>query len=283
MIDLHTHSTASDGTLTPAELVRLAKKSKLDALALTDHDTLSGLDQALHEGAACGLEVIPGCELSVGAGKQSMHLLGLWTAPDSPALTKALEFVHEGRNQRNLEMIERLNALGVNIAMEEVAALAAGTVGRPHMAKVLLDKGYATSFDHAFYEFVGNAGKAYVPRARLTEEQAITALKQDGALAVLAHPALLGQSYAELNRTLGRLRELGLDGMEVYYTEHDARTMDLYFRLADAHGLAVSGGSDFHGAVKPKIFLGRGKGSLYIPLRVLEDLKAYRRERGLWV
>lgn len=283
MIDLHTHSTASDGTLSPHDLVRLAATSKLDALALTDHDTLAGLPEALAAGEEYGVEVIPGCELSVNHGKKSMHMLGLWTRPGSPALTHALDEVLAGRGERNAKMVQKLNDLGVDVTLAEVEAEAAGTVGRPHMAKLLKDKGYVKNFDHAFDEYVGNNGKAYVSRKRLSAKNAIKALKTDGALAIVAHPGLLRMNYADMEALLVELKDLGLDGLETYYTEHSARNMDLYLRMANKLGLMVTGGSDFHGAVKPRISLGRGKGSLFIPGRVLDDLKDYRKERGLWV
>ncbi|MBU1611933.1 MAG: PHP domain-containing protein, partial [Proteobacteria bacterium] len=227
MIDLHTHSTASDGTLSPSRLVQLAAKSKLDAVALTDHDTLSGLQEALDAGRECNIEVIPGCELSVGAGSQSMHLVGLWTAPGSPALTRSFEFVLKARAERNVKIVAKLKKLGIDISLEEVAAKAGGTVGRPHIAQVLVEKGAVPTLGQAFSEFVGNHGSAYVPRIRLSPQEALTALKEDGATSILAHPALLGLKYHQLKETLVELKALGLDGLEVYYTDHSPRTMDL--------------------------------------------------------
>lgn len=282
MIDLHTHSTASDGTLTPRQLVQLAAKSKLDAVALTDHDTLGGLHEALEAGKEFGIEVIPGCELSVGEGKNSMHILGLWLDPKSTNLANILSSVHDARAQRNGKIINKLNELGIDITLAEVEAEASGTVGRPHIAKVLCAKGAAKNFDHAFDEFVGNNGKAYMPRTRLSPQKALDALKEDGATSILAHPMYLGLPYRELETKVVELQSLGLDGLEVYYTTHDPRTMDQLLRMADKHNMAISGGSDFHGAVKPRISLGQGKGSLLVPLPVLEELKAYRKERGLW-
>jgi predicted metal-dependent phosphoesterase TrpH len=282
MIDLHTHSTASDGTLAPRELVALAARSRLDALALTDHDTLAGLPEALAAGEELGLEVIPGCELSVGNGPRSMHLVGLWVRPGAPHLTQRLDFVRQGRDDRNVEIIARLRELGIDITLEEVAALAGGTVGRPHMARVLVNKGVVRDIEQAFRDYMGNQGAAYVPRRRLGAADALRALADDGATSILAHPGLLGLRPPDLERTLRELKDLGLDGLEVHYTEHDARTMDLLLHLANRLDLQVSGGSDFHGDVKPGIFLGRGKGSLVVPTRVLDDLKAYRLSRGLW-
>ncbi len=282
MIDLHTHSTASDGTLSPRELVRLAAKSKLDGLALTDHDTLGGLEEALAAGREFNIEVIPGCELSVGLGDKSMHIVGLWTKPDSPALCANFSFIHKARAQRNQKIINKLNEMSIDITLEEVETLAHGTVGRPHIAQVLVNKGAVHNFEEAFNEYVGNSGKAYVPRARLSPQQALDALSQDGATSILAHPRFLGLRPPQLEEKLRELQKLGLDGMEVYYPGHDAQTMDHYLRIADRLGLAISGGSDFHGTVKPNITLGRGKGSLFVPKQVLVDLKTYRKKKGLW-
>ncbi len=282
MIDLHTHSTASDGTLSPRDLVRLAAKSKLDAVALTDHDTLDGLEEALAAGREFDIEVIPGCELSVDLNRGSMHIVGLWTKPDSPALCGNFSFIHTARAKRNQKIINKLNEMSIDITLKEVEALAQGTIGRPHIAQVLVKKGLVRNFEEAFHKYVGNNGKAYVPRARLSVQQALAALSQDGATSILAHPRFLGLRPPQLEEKLRELKGLGLDGMEVYYPGHDARTMDHYLRIADRLGLAISGGSDFHGAVKPNITLGRGKGSLFIPARVLDDLKTYRKEKGLW-
>lgn len=282
-IDLHTHTTASDGTLTPRELVALAKKTKLTAVAVTDHDTMGGLAEALEAGRELDQEVIPGCELSVGEGKQSMHIVGLWLKPDSPKLADALEYVIRERGSRNHRIIAKLNELGVPLTYEEVADLAGGTVGRPHMAQALMKRGLVANVNEAFAKYIGNDGIAYVPRTRLSPAQALEVLRAEGATPVLAHPYLLRLPLSALEVRLRELMDLGLEGMEVYYTEHPNDIRRAYRGLADRLGLLVSGGSDFHGSVKPGIHLGRGKGDLYVDDELLDIMKKHRQERGQWV
>lgn len=281
MIDLHTHSTASDGSLTPTELVSLARDAGLAALALTDHDTTAGLAEACAAGREMGVEVIPGCELSVGEGKRSMHIVGLYL-PEHPArLAEALDFVIRARSNRNQQIVDKLNEQGVDVTLEEIRAEAEGTVGRPHFAKVLLDKGVVNSFQQAFDVWLGNEGKAYVPRTRLTAAQALEVLKAEGATPVLAHPYLLGLSAPELDRRVAELKEMGLEGIEAFYTEHSQSQTEQYKGLAKKHGLVLSGGSDFHGDPKPQVSLGVGRGGLRVPDQVLADLKNHRAARGL--
>lgn len=292
-IDLHTHSTASDGTMRPAELVREAKAAGLSALALTDHDTVAGLEEAAAEAERLGLEFVPGVELSAESPGYPLHLLGLWLPLRPAGLAVVLEDLRRKREERNHAIIERLRERGLNVTHEELEAIAAEgdpdaadegrSVGRPHIARLLMVKGYVTHIQEAFARYLGSWGSAYVPKAKLSAEQAIALLKADGGLAVMAHPCLVNLSLTALEKELIRYRDMGLDGLEVYYTEHsDQQTRD-YLRLARKLGLAVTGGTDFHGAIKPDIKLGRGKGKgkLKIPYSVLEDLKKYRAERGL--
>lgn len=282
-IDLHAHTTASDGTLHPRELVALAKKTGLTAVAVTDHDTLDGLPEALEAGRELDQQVIPGCELSVGEGKRSMHIVGLWLRPESPKLREGLDFVIRERGNRNHKIIAKLNELGLDISYEEVAKLAGGTVGRPHMAQALMARGLVSSVNEAFEKYIGNNGAAYVPRTRLTPAQALELLRAEDATPILAHPYLLQLPLSKLEERLRELMDLGLEGMEVYYTEHPNDIRRAYRALADRLGLLVSGGSDFHGSVKPGIRLGRGKGDLNVDDELLEIMKTHRRERGQWV
>ena len=282
-IDLHTHSTASDGTASPRELVRLAKDAGLAAIALTDHDTVGGLPEALAAGEEYGIEVIPGCELSCESDVGWMHIVGLWAPVEPKALAGAFEYVINGREVRNRLIVEKLNELGVDVTYEELRAMAEGVLGRPHFARALMDHGVVRTVQQAFDEYLGEDGKAYVPKAKLTPEKAIAALKADGALAVLAHPFMLRLDAAGMREKVGELKDYGLDGIEVFYTEHSAEQTDAFARLAGDLGLLMSGGSDFHGTVKPNTRLGEGKGDLAIPYSLLEEMKDYRRERGLWV
>ena len=274
LIDLHTHSTASDGTLPPAELVAEAARAGLAAIALTDHDTLAGLPEAREAGRRAGIEVIAGVELSVADGERSVHMLGLFLPERPGPLANALAVLREKRHGRNRRILEKLQALGVNIPYETVTALADGTVGRPHIARAMLAAGAVTSLKEAFTRYLGAYGRAYVPKDKLTLPEAIALLHAEGALASLAHPYLLGLGGTALIETVGRYREAGLDAIEALYTEHSqAQTLE-YLAVARRFGLAVSGGSDFHGTIKPGVELGRGRGNLRVDIAFLDVLRA---------
>ena len=283
MIDLHTHSNISDGTLTPTELVKLAKETGLDAIALTDHDTLQGLPEALEAGRKFGIEVIPGCELSLEspAGAGWMHVVALWVPENPTELQAAFDWVIEGRLTRNHEIVNKLRTLGVNITYDNVAARAGGTIGRPHFAQELLALGVVSSIDEAFKVWLGDNGRAYVPKRKLQPEKALGILKSIGATSILAHPFILGLKPDETETLVKHLQTLGLDGIEVYYSEHSQAQTDTYRAMADKLGLLASGGSDFHGSVKPAISLGTGRGGLHVPTELLELMKEDRRKKGL--
>lgn len=272
-IDLHTHSTASDGTLSPTELMRAAKDAGLSAIALTDHDTFEGLPEARAEAQRLGLELVPGCELSLDYAGLPTHMLALFVDSPTGAVAGELNRVKLARTERNERMIEKLRTVGVHLRMEDVARLAGGVVGRPHIAQAMLSAGVVKSFDEAFGRFLGTGGLAHVPKVKLTPRQAIDAVHADGGLAVLAHPYLLTMHARHLETILTDLKAQGLDGVEVYYTEHSERYTVEVARLADSLGLLKSGGSDFHGSVKPGVRLGRGRGGLFVPGALLDGMK----------
>lgn len=282
-IDLHTHTTASDGTLSPTELVKLAKETGLNAVAITDHDTFQGVPEALAAGEKYGIEVIPGTELSLESpeGAGWIHVVGLWLPQEAEELKKALDWVIEGRANRNHEIVEKLRKLGVNTTYEAIAARAKGTVGRPHFAQELLALGVVSSIDEAFRVWLGDNGRAYVPKRKLTPEQALPILNNIGATSILAHPFALKLNYKETERVVKDLMALGLEGIEVYYPEHSDADVKAYGEMAERLGLLKSGGSDFHGSNKPKISLGKGKGTLHVPSELLEKMKEHRRAKGL--
>ncbi len=280
-IDLHTHSTASDGTLTPTELIIAAKEAGLVALALTDHDTINGLPEAVRAGEKHGIEVIPGCELSVQSDVGVLHIVGLWVDPYSAFLQDTFEAVIKKRATRNIDMIKKLQDIGIDITMEEVLEKAAGTVGRPHIAKILLEKKYVHSFDEAFDKYLGKKGKGYIPKNSLPPEKALHLLKSTNATSILAHPFLLSKDEAVLDIKVKELKDLGLDGIEIYYNSHTPEMMAVCKRLARKYDLVASGGSDFHGDVKPEIKLGRGSGKMFVHDSVLDDLKSLRQSKGL--
>jgi predicted metal-dependent phosphoesterase TrpH len=286
LIDLHSHSTASDGSDSPAELVRKAEALGLGALALTDHDTLSGLNEAQEAARGKKLEFIRGCELSARWDDNGeIHILGLWIPAAHSALRRfeeILQSLRERREQRNRIIVEHLNALGCSLDYEEVLTEAGGeSVGRPHIARVLLRKGYVGSMREAFIRWLGKGGGAYAPKEVLRPEDAIRLLVSVGATAALAHPKLTCASNERLERIVPPLKAFGLSALEAYHGEHSGEDTRFCVETAAAHGLALCGGSDYHGKLKPAIALGKGKGNLRVPARVLEELKEQRRERGL--
>lgn len=282
-IDLHTHSTASDGTMSPTELVKHAKEVGLDAIALTDHDTFSGVAEAVEAGKKYGVEVIPGAELSLESpdGVGWIHVVALWLPPEPKELADAFEWVIEGRLNRNHEIVEKLRSLGVNASYESIAARAQGTIGRPHFAQELVALGVVSSINEAFKVWLGDDGRAYVPKRKLKPKQAFDILDAIGATSILAHPFALGLNTDDTEKLVRDLQALGLDGMEVYYSEHNEADTKKYKAMAERLGLLISGGSDFHGSVKPKIALGKGKGALHVPNELLEKMKEDRRSKGL--
>ena len=273
-VDLHTHTTASDGSDSPAGLVAGASALGLSAVAVTDHDTTEGLAEAEAAASRAGIELVRGLELSLEWGRGAMHLLVL-LIEDLDYISSRLGRVRDGRVRRNLEVAERLRSQGVEVTMEEVREQGgSGTVGRPHFASLLVRKGYAPDIPAAFDLYLARGRPAYVERFRLGPKEAIAAAHAAGGAAVLAHPLTLGVEGARLSAVLGELAERGLDGMEAYYGAYDPPTRRSLVELARRHGLIPSGGSDYHGRFKPDVMLGSGRGDLVVPDRVLAELKA---------
>ncbi len=283
LVDLHTHTTASDGTYSPGELIKLAKEIGLSAVAVTDHDTTRGLKESIKAGETFGIEVIPGCELSVEFTGGQMHIIGLWLPEKPTYLEKELKYLRERRHSRNKRIVEKLRSLGIDISYEDVFEVVeeGATVGRPHIARTLVRKGAVSSVDEAFKKYIGPEGLAYVPKDKFSPEKAIEILKREGATVILAHPFSLNLPFAELKKELERLIPLGLEGMEVYYSEHTKEQTREYLSLCQEMGLLISGGSDFHGSVKKGIQLGTGRGNLKIPYFLVEEMKKHRKKRGL--
>jgi predicted metal-dependent phosphoesterase TrpH len=281
LCDLHAHSTASDGTETPARVVRLAHQIGLRAIALTDHDTLAGIPEAGREALHLGIELIPGCEISLDGVPGTFHMVGLGIDPADPVLAGRLDFVRKGREGRNAAVVERLGALGIAITMEEVAAEAGGDViGRPHFARVLVKRGVVADFKEAFDRFLGKGRPAYAERDRLPLAEAIAAIHGAGGSAVLAHPYTVAIHEADaLRRWLEEMAAAGLDGIETVYTEHSGAQERKYRDLARRCGLLESGGSDFHGGNKAGTEIGFGKGNLRIPYEFWEALRDRARHR----
>ncbi|MGM0423576.1 MAG: PHP domain-containing protein [Thermodesulfobacteriota bacterium] len=283
-IDLHTHSSASDGTLSPAELVQEALSSGLKALALTDHDTTNGLQEARQAAQEQGLELIPGCELSVEFRQGQLHILGLWLPWEPRQLKSTLQNLRDKRHSRNERILAKLQNLGLDLEYGQVKELAGeASIGRPHIARVLLENGYVTSIQEAFDRYIGPQGAAYVPKDKLGPAEAIQVLRQEQATVILAHPYTLELPLPDLAREIQGFKELGLQGLEVYYPDHTQEQIRDYLQLAQDMDLLISGGTDFHGSVKPNIRLGVGRGDLELPYSLLQEIKQKRKAQGLWV
>jgi len=277
-IDLHVHTTASDGDLSPRECVARAAALGLAAIGIADHDTVAGNAEAMAAGEELGVEVVPGLEAAARHGHWSLHVLGYYPEPGDAGLGRLLHRARARRDERNPQILARLAALGLAVPFEEVAAEARhGVVGRPHIAAVMVRRGYVASAEAAFRRYLAKGRPAYVERRKQEAAEVFEVLLAARAVPVLAHPGTLGiQASDTLEALLGPLVELGLRGIEVHYHAHNAVQTALFGRAAERHGLAVTGGSDFHGAVKPDIELGRGLGGMHVPYRLIERLKAER-------
>lgn len=281
-VDLHTHSTASDGSDRPAELVERAASLGLEAIALTDHDTQQGVAAAQTEAERTGIELIPGVELSLAWDKGGMHLIVLWLAPEPGPLQDRLSGLQESRHGRNALIVGRLQRLGLDITLTEVEAIAGGgSVGRPHIAAVLVGKGYVADIQTAFEQYLGGGRPAYLGRDRLSPAEAIGLATESGAVAVLAHPHTLGvDNRFEMAKLMEELVDAGLIGIETHYGTYLDEGRAGMEAMARRFGLVPSGGSDFHGTFKPDVMLGTGKVGLPVPSRVLDELRGARRVVG---
>lgn len=273
-LDLHLHTTHSDGSCTPTEVVNMAHQAGVTALAITDHDIMTGVVEAMEAGQQCGIEIIPGVEISSLSGNSELHILGYFLDRQDPDLLARLKTLRDGRHLRNPQIIERLQTLGIAITYDEVRALAGSdSVGRPHIARALMDKRVVASAKEAFDRFLAEGKPAYVPRELPSPAEAIHWIKAARGLAVLAHPTWVKVAEQPLVDLVRQLKADGLDGVEVYYSTHAARQTREYLSLAQQLGLLVTGGSDFHGITKPDIEVGIGKGTLHIPTSLLPKMK----------
>ena len=270
-IDLHTHSTASDGSDTPSELAANMQSSGLAAGALTDHDTISGLEEFLRTAAETGFRAIPGVELSTRLRGKEIHIVGLFIDPGSEALNRFLLDRRDERMRRNTEMIRKLRENGYEITEEEVFEAAGGeSVGRPHMARVLLAKGYFSDMRSAFSQCLGRNASCYVPRESVTPDEAVRIIRASGGLSIWAHPILSASTRTAMRRVLRELVPAGLDGLETRYPLYGEGDRKAALDMTKEFGLLESGGSDYHGQNQPGIELGRG---LEIPYSELEKME----------
>lgn len=275
-VDLHVHSTYSDGTDTPSEIVSKALSKGLKAIALTDHDTVEGVDDILSAAAGTGLEIVPGIELSTEYKGKDIHILGLYINTYDKDFLTSLETFRDSREGRNEKMCENLRQMGIDISMDVLRGENPDCViTRSHMGDFLLKHGYVSTKREAFERFIGDHCKAFVPREKISPEMAVTLIKKAGGIAVLAHPILYKMSKAELGILITLLKEKGLDGIEAVYSEYTPADERLIKKYAADCELLLTGGSDYHGSAKPDIDLGCGKGHLFVPEEFLDKLKEH--------
>jgi 3',5'-nucleoside bisphosphate phosphatase len=272
-IDLHIHSVYSDGSDTPAELVGLAVRKRLSAISITDHDTMAGTPEAIEAGNESGLEVIPGLEISGVHGQTYVHILGYGMEMDAPGLVTGLARLQMARDERNLKIVQKIVDLGFPISIEEVHKISRiGQTGRPHIAKVLLAHGVVKSIPEAFERFLKKGAPAYVSRFVYDSIEAIGMIKQAGGIAVLAHPYQIDPTLHHLPGLLAELAGIGLDGIELYYPTQSSGIRKKIKRIAERYQLLYTGGSDYHGDVRPGTNLAGGK-NIFVPPIVLDALR----------
>ena len=275
-IDLHTHTVCSDGSMTPAELIRHAKASGMTAVAISDHDTADGVKEAIKVGQEIGIEVVPAIELSAISDTET-HILGYFIDPDSEALVSAVDNIRAIRTQRIGETCEMLEKYNIHVTLDEVKAKAGGGIlCRAHIAKLMTEKGYSESPKAAFNQWLNVGCPCYSESQALTDTEAVELIRKAGGDAYLAHLHLTKKSGDDLDAFVKHLVEAGLTGVEGYYTDYTPEMAQTYRDLAKKYDLKISGGTDFHGSFKPHISIGRGLGDMVIPYSVLENMKAGR-------
>ena len=282
VIDLHTHTTHSDGSASPEELIGAARLNGARAVAITDHDTVGSFASARAASERFAIEFVPGIEISAEFSSGTMHILGYCVDETSERLTDKLDELKQARERRNPRIASRLQSLGLDIGYDEVAQLAGNEiVGRPHFARLMVEKGYVGSIQEAFDRFLKKGAAAYVAKARLSPADSIALIRAAGGVAVLAHPYQLKlSSFEQVDELVAQLAEFGLDGIEAIYSRHSPAERVFYSEIAARHNLLVTGGSDYHGSYKPDISLVTGLGDLEVPYALLEAVKARAASRA---
>lgn len=272
--DLHMHSTHSDGTDEPRRLVAMAAEKGLGAIAVTDHDTTSAVEEAQAAGRELGVQVLSGVEISVEHHGRTVHLLGYCFDSGVERLRAGLAALLEGRNVRNRCIVQKLNDLGIAVTYEDVVAESGGpVVGRPHFAAALLKCGAVSSIQEAFDQYLGAGGRAYVDRLQFSLKDAVAMVREAGGVAVLAHPKFVRLGPDEqIEMLVKSLADAGMGGLECYYSNHSPEETSAFLRMAEKYNLVATGGSDFHGANKPELSLGTGRGDLRVPIQCAERL-----------
>ncbi|MBP3888653.1 MAG: PHP domain-containing protein [Cellulosilyticum sp.] len=277
LIDLHVHSTASDGTLTPSELAVYAHTKGLSAIALTDHDTISGIEECMQKGHEIGLTVIPGIEFSADHYGKEVHILGYYINPKDETLSAQLEDLIVARSKRNEMVLQKLSEVGCPLELEDLISAAGkdAVITRAHIAKALLNKGYIKERSEAFSKYIGEGKPCFVPKARFTTNQCIKLIHQAGGVAVLAHPMLYGYNRSEITQLIKGMKAAGLDGVECLYSTHTKEDTHHLLQVCSHLNLLPTGGSDFHGTNKPNLDLGCGYGQLAIPFKLLASIQQH--------
>jgi predicted metal-dependent phosphoesterase TrpH len=277
VIDLHTHSTVSDGSESPEHVVALAAAAGCTAVALTDHDCLDGIAAARSAATGAGLELVPGCEISC-EHPATMHILVYFIEPGEGPLQDSLIDLQKARDNRNHRMADLMSSLGLPVTYDEIQEEAGGQgAGRPHIAAILVRKGVVNSIQEAFDTWLAKGRPAYLPKERLSPAVALRLARASGGVPVLAHPLSLGLEPAELASTVAELTDLGLGGLEAIYGRYSPGERAGITALASRHGLVATGGSDYHGRYKPDLDVGVGHGDLDVPDVALEQLRSARR------
>jgi predicted metal-dependent phosphoesterase TrpH len=284
-IDLHIHSTASDGSLTPAEIIAHARQQHLAAIAITDHDTTAGVDAIMARGLPSDLQFISGVEISAAAPQSfpcqgSLHLLGYGINPDDRHLQDALKRLQNARRDRNPRIIARLNHLGIGITLADLEAAAADVqIGRPHIANWLINNGVVNNFDEAFERYLGVGRPGYVDKYRIGCAAAIQLIRNAGGAPVLAHPALIAPRGAwRLEELVAALKTAGLVGLEAYYPEHTAMQTQTYLTWTKQYNLVATGGTDYHGHMRPGVDMGIAGGDFNVPYQCFTALRGRLKE-----
>ncbi len=261
MFDLHVHTTASDGELNPKEIIQEAKNSKVTKIAITDHDTVSNVAKCIEEGKENNILVIPGIEISAEVPVGEMHILGYGIDTENLRFQAVMQFLRDGRNEKNLKIIKALNERGIDITLEEVQKQSKGdSLGRPHFARAMIERGMVSSVKEAFSKYLGQDYIENIKRVVLKPKAAIELINQVGGIAVLAHPHSLKKSYSDTHAVIKELKSYGLGGIEVYHSDHSLEQIENYKKIAEAEKLLITCGSDYHGkTVKPEIELGKGR------------------------
>ena len=274
LIDLHVHSNASDGSFTPSQVADLAIDAGLKAIALTDHDTIDGIAEIIDYTKDRQLEVVPGIELSCYYQNREVHILGFYVDYKNPELDRELKVLKKAREGRNIKMVELMQKDGLNVTMEKLLhGNPDSVITRAHFARVLVEEGICKDKDTAFRKYIGIGCKYYLPKPQVTCETAMNILTKYSKASFLAHPLLYHLGYSQIEELLVYLKSLGLKGLEAYHSSNNAYESDRLRQIAASLDLKISGGSDFHGIIKPNIRLGAGRGNMRVHYKLLEDIK----------